>query len=271
MFHTIATVVASLSLGVTANSQGLPSHWNNVRSSWENALEAGDGKKVQQEAEVLLNRSDIIFSLSNYNDAHAKVAILSIAARGAVLDGDWPGAVTLLSQAVSTAQANFSLTTETLDNLRKQHQSKIDEWTSLVQTHEERLKWLKEQPGLRSEQIQEVSYLESFISEHNRAIASSKKSIDDIDGILSTLKAEEETCTKSLNDWNGFLMKERLDIQELGSQQRYVAEKFAQVKGDTFRSRFELISYTRRLIRLDPANQECQKYLTTLLNSKPTK
>jgi uncharacterized coiled-coil protein SlyX len=115
-----------------------------------------------------------------------------------------------------------------------------------------------------------VAYLESFLSEHNRAIANSEQSIADISNILSTLKAEEETCAKSLNEWNGFLMKERMDIQELGSQQRYVAEKFAQIKSDNSRSRFELISYIRRLIKLDPSNQECQQFLNGLLGLRPT-
>lgn len=269
-FYIIATVVAVVLCNLPVLAQGLPTHWNNARQAWENELEAGNGKKVRQEAEALLSRPDVVVSPSNYNDSHTKVAVLSIAARGAVLDGDWPGAVSLLNQAASTAQANYSFANETLQNLRNQHNTKISEWKELIKAREERLRWLKEQPGLRSDQIEEVAYLESFLSEHNRAITNSEQSIVDIENILSTLKAEEETCNNSLNDWNGFLMKERLDIQELGSQQRYVAEKFAQVKSDNTRSRFEIISYIRRLIVLDPSNQECQQFLNGLLGARPS-
>ncbi|MCL1908764.1 MAG: hypothetical protein FWG12_05285 [Holophagaceae bacterium] len=268
--YTIATMAIAMPYCAFVQAQSLPSLWNNARPAWESALEAGNGIKVRQEAEALLNRPDVQVSPSSYNDSHAKVAVLSIAARGAVLDGDWPGAVSLLSQAASTAQTNFSFASESLEKLRNQHASKISEWKESIKPQEERLRRLKDLPGLQDDQIGEVAYLESFLSEHNRAIANSEQSIADISNILSTLKAEEETCAKSLNEWNGFLMKERMDIQELGSQQRYVAEKFAQIKSDNSRSRFELISYIRRLIKLDPSNQECQQFLNGLLGLRPT-
>jgi hypothetical protein len=108
-------------------------------------------------------------------------------------------------------------------------------------------------------------YLESSIAEYTRALANSEQSILDIEVILSTLRDEVDTCAKSLNEWNGFLMKERVDIQGMGSIPRYVTEKFAQIKEDTSRSRFELISYTRRLLKLAPTNEDCKQFLNTLL------
>jgi chromosome segregation ATPase len=154
-----------------------------------------------------------------------------------------------------------------LENLRKQHETKISEWKELVQPQEEQLRWLKEQPGLREEQIEQVAQIESFLAEHNNAISNSEQSIRDIDEILSLLNTEKEICAKSLAEWNDFLRKEQMDIQELGSPQRYVTEKLTQVKGDTNRSRFELISYARRLLKLDPTNQSCQQFLDSLVGS----
>jgi chromosome segregation ATPase len=246
-------------------AQSLPAAWNSSRPSWESSLEAGNGQKVRQEAEALLKKPDIQISPSSYNDQHAKVAILSIAARGAVLDGDWPGAVSLLNEAASTAQASNASASEILENLRKQHLAKISDWRDMIKPQEEQLQSLKGLPGLVSDQIKQVADIEFFLAEHNRAISNSQQSIKDIDEILDTLKAQVDTCTKSLNEWNAFIMKERMDIQEMGSPQRYVAEKLAQIKDDTDRSPFELISYTRRLLKLDPANQPCQQFLNKLV------
>jgi hypothetical protein len=248
-----------------AAAQSLPAAWNSSRPSWESSLEAGNGQKVRLEAEALLKKPGIQISPSSYNDQHAKVAILSIAARGAVLDGDWPGAISLLNEAASTAQASYASASEILEGLRKQHEAKITEWRDLITPQEEQLHALKGLPGLVSSQIQQVSHIESFLAEHHRAISNSQQSIKDIDEILDTLIAQVDTCTKSLNEWNAFIMKERMDIQEMGSPQRYVAEKLAQIKDDTDRSPFELISYTRRLLKLDPANQPCQQFLSTLV------
>jgi hypothetical protein len=193
-----------------------------------------------------------------------------MAARAAVLDGDWPGAVALLSEAHSVAQANFETATISLDNLRNQHLSKISEWNGFISIREDQLQWLRSQAGLTTEQIQEVTFIESFLSEHRQAVSNSERAIADIDRILATLKSSEESCSESLNSWNGFLMKERIDIQELGSPQNYVREKLAQIMEDKDRSRFELISYARRLSRLDPANQAVQQFLNTLLPAPAT-
>jgi hypothetical protein len=266
----IVLVAAFVSAAAICSAQGLAYHWNSLRNSWESKLEAGEGQKVRQDAEGLLNRPDVQINPSNYNDLHAKVAILSMAARGAVLDGDWPGAVSLLSAASTTASANYASASESLGNLHRQHETKIGEWGEQIKTSEAQLRKLKEMPGLNSDQIQEVMYLETSIAEYAKALANSQQSIKDIDGILSTLKEEVDTCSNSLVEWNGFVMKERVDIQEMGSLPKYVTEKIAQIKADSSKSRFELISYTKRLLKLEPSNESCRQFLNTLLPTPPT-
>jgi hypothetical protein len=239
-----------------------------LASSWETRLESGDGQKVRQEAEALLSRSDNTVRESNYNDLHAKVGILGIAARGAVLEGDWQGAVSLLALAAETAKTNHATASGTLLALREQHETKIAEWKELMVPREEHLGLLKSRPGLRSEEIRLYSDIETFLAEHKNAIANSEQSIRDIGGILAQLKTEEETCSRSLEDWNGFLLRERAEIQELGSERRYVTEKLAQLMGDGKMSRFERVSFARRLQRLDPTNAAAKEFLNSLLGIK---
>jgi chromosome segregation ATPase len=155
-----------------------------------------------------------------------------------------------------------------LGNLRKQHEAKIIEWKGLVEPQEEQLRHLKSLPGLRSEQIKQCAEIETFLAEHNKAISSSEQAIKDINETLSLLDAEEKTCKKSLGEWKAFMAKEREEIQGLGSTQKYVVEKLAQLQGDTHRSKFEIISYARRLNVLDPANEPCKKFINSALGSK---
>jgi hypothetical protein len=236
--------------------------------SWETRLAAGDGQKVRQEAEALLNRSDIVILESSHTDQHAKVGILGFAARGAVLEGDWQGAVSLLTQAAAAAKANHAAASVALLGLRGQHEAKIIEWKDLMTPREEQLRLLRDLPGLRSEQIRQYSDLETFLSEHRNAVANSERSIRDIDDILYLLKTEEEVNSRSLEEWSGFLARESAEIQELGSAQRYVAEKLAQVAGNDRMSRFERVSFAMRLQRLDPANTAVKGFLNSLLGAK---
>jgi hypothetical protein len=251
-----------------AGAQGLPAQLGKLGPSWETRLAAGDGQKVRQEAEALLNRPDIAILESSYMDQHAKVGVLGFAARGAVLEGDWQGAVSLLTQAAAAAKVNYAATSATMLGLRGQHEAKIVEWKDLMVPREEQLNSLRELPGLRSEQIRQYSELETFLSEHRNAIASSEQSIRDIDDILSLLKTEEETNSRSLGEWSGFLARESAEIQELGSAQRYVTEKLAQVAGNDRMSRFERVSFAMRLQRLDPANAAVKGFLNSLLGAK---
>jgi competence protein ComGF len=262
----LASIVLATAVAPVA-AQSLHSQLSSLREGWEESLDAGDGQKVRQAAEDLLKSYEPQISPSNYNDQHAKVGLLGFAARGAVLDGDWPGAVSLLTQASATAQANLAATSQNLGNLRKQHETKISEWKQAMLPAEERLKWLKDQPGLRSEEIKEYTDLETFLAEHQSVISSSEQSIADIDDILSQLKAEDVASTRSLAEWSAFLQRERTEVQELGSPQRYVAEKLAQITTQGGRTRFERISYARRLLRLDADNEQCKAYLSIQLVS----
>jgi hypothetical protein len=258
MFHAASPVAA----------QSLPSQWKNSFASWESSLDAGDGQKVRQSAEELLQRYEPQISQSNYNDQHTKVAILCVAARGAILDGDWPGAVSLLDRAAMTAIANYATASETLGNLRKQHEAKIGEWKGLIAPQEQRLRYLKSLNGLRSDQIKECAEIEIFVGEHSKAVYGSEQTIMDIDETLALLEAEEAICKKSLGEWRTFLAKEREEIQGLGSSQKYVIEKLAQLEGGGNRSKFEIISYARRLLAIDPSNEPCKKFLNSALAIK---
>ena len=270
LYSAFFVAALALSANLQVAAQGLPAHLSALYPSWEASLQAGEGQKVRQAAEELLNRQDLQISPWNYNDQHAKVAILCIAARGAVLDGDWPGAVSILIQASAASQTNYANAGEKLGDLRRQHESKISEWKEMILPQEEQLNWLKSQPGLRSEQIKQYSEIETFISEHKNAVANSEQSIADIDSILAKLKKEEEDCAKSLSDWNSFLLKEQTEVREMGSQEKFVAEKTAQLQGATGRPHLERISYVRRLLKLDPSNAQCQALLNALLGgAKP--
>jgi len=268
----IAIAVATLAIFTNnpAVAQGiLASQLKNLYVSWEKSLEAGEGQKVRREAESALNSSGQQVSPVNYNEMHAKVALLGYAAKGAVLEGDWPRAASLLAQASSTAQLNYATASETLGSLLKQHETKISEWRELIRPHEEQLDRLKTLPGLRSDQIKQYGELETFINEHQNAIAASGQAIKDIGDILLLLRTEDETCSRSLNEWNGLLTQERAEIQGFGSSQRYVTEKLAQVIGQSGdKSRFERVSYARRLVTLDPTNEQARRHLNSLLGIK---
>jgi hypothetical protein len=261
-------VLSGIALCVPGGAQGLPAQFGRLSPSWEARLEAGDGQRVRQEAEALLGRPDVAIRESSHTDLHAKVGVLGMAARGAVLEGDWQGAVSLLAQAAATAKSNYAAASVALQGLRGQHEAKIAEWKDLMGPREEQLRWLKEQPGLRSEQIRQYSEVETFLTEHQNAISNSERSIRDIDDILSRLRAEEDTCSRSLDEWDGFLARESAEMQELGSGQRYVTEKLAQVMGNDKMSRFERISFARRLQRLDPANAAVKEFLNSLVGAK---
>jgi hypothetical protein len=165
LIRAFAAAAVLLSAAAPCSAQGLAYYWNSIRPLWENSLEDGDGHKVRRDAESLLNRPDVQINPSNYNDLHAKVAILGMAARGAVLDGDWPGAMSLWSQASATASADFASASDSLGYIRRQNETKIGEWREQVKASEEQMQRLKGMPGLNSDQIQDVIYLESSIAE----------------------------------------------------------------------------------------------------------
>lgn len=247
------------------DAQTLSDRFRENYKVWEMTLERGDGAAVRKSAETLLQREGLAVSHSDYNEMRALVAVTDMAARACVLDGAWEDAIAHLQKASAVAAENTANTGTTFSKIRKENEQKLAEWKEVVSKAEQRLKDLDSQPGLTQDLIKQKATIKDFLDEHNRAIAHSESSIREIDGLLDRLQKDQETYTKSLTSWQDFLAKEKQEIDQAGSPQKYVTDKLEQVKADEARPRNDRLSYGRRLIRLDPANKDCQKFIDTLL------
>jgi hypothetical protein len=237
---------------------------------WEMTLERGDGASVRKSTEGLLQKEGLTVSRSDYNEMRALVAVLDMAARACVSEGAWEDAIAYLQRASNTAIENTANTGSTFSKIRQEHEEKLVEWKAAVAKAEDRLKELETQTGLTQEQIKQRTTLRDFLDEHRNAIAHSEWSIKEIDGLLGRLKQDQETDARSLAAWQDFLAKEKQEIESAGSVQKYVVDKLLQVKADEARPRNERISYGRRLIRLDPANKDCRRFVDGLLGLEET-
>jgi hypothetical protein len=144
------------------------------------------------------------------------------------------------------------------------------DWKAAVAKTEGKLKELDAQPGLTQDMLKQRNTLKDFLDEHRNAIAHSEWSIKEIDGLLDRLQKDQETDGKSLVAWQDFLAKEKQEIDAAGSVQKYVADKLLQVKADEARPRSERIAYGRRLMRLDPVNKDCRRFVDGLLGLDET-
>ncbi|HNX30865.1 MAG TPA: hypothetical protein PKM35_04615 [Holophaga sp.] len=232
---------------------------------WEMTLERGDGVSVRKSTEGLLQKEGLTVSRSDYNEMRALVAVLEMAARACVTDGAWEDAISYLQRASNTAIENTANTGSTFSKIRKEHEEKLVEWKAAVAKAEDKLKELETQAGLSQDQIKQRATLRDMLDEHRNAIAHSEWSIKEIDGLLDRLKQDQETDAKSLASWQDFLAREKQEIETAGSVQKYVADKLLQVKADEARPRNERIAYGRRLIRLDPANRDCRRFVDGLM------
>jgi hypothetical protein len=246
-------------------AQTLSDRFKESYKVWEMTLERGDGAVIRKSAEALLQKEGLTVSRSDYNEMRSLVAVLDITARACVLDGAWEDAVAYLQKATATAAENIANTSATFLKIRKEHEEKLADWKSTVSKLEEKLKGLDAQPGLSQELLKQRAQIKDVLDEHRNAIAHSEWAIKEIDGLLDRLKTDQDNDTKALAAWQEFLAKEKQDIEGAGTTPKYVADKLIQVKADESRPRNERLAYARRLLRLDPANKDCRRFIDGLL------
>lgn len=260
---------ALLALAIPLAAQGLPDHFRENRIFWEDSLNKGLGTPVRQATEALLQEEGVAVNPSDYNGMHALVAVMNLAARACVVEGAWEDALEHLQKASQAAADNAATAEGTFAKLVEQHQERLTVWREESATQKKRLQALEEAPGPRTEEQNRLrGEIQSFLDEHRAAITRSETALKLIDGLLTTLRQEKETYAASVAVWQDFLAKEHADIARFGSVSAYVAEKLEQVKADDARPRKERLAYGRRLIRLDPANPDCQRFVDGLMGKE---
>lgn len=244
---------------------GLSDRYRDGRNGWEQAIQRGDGAYVRRALEALLEREGTALNPSDYNEMHALVGLRNLLAQACVVEGAWEDAVEHLRKATAAAEENSGNAAQTLGRVRQQHIDKLAEWKDSQAKQELRLKELEAQAGLTQAQMKSKTHIKAFMDEQKNAVAHSERALKAIDDVLAQLRADKETYAKSLAEWQGFLIKEKLEVTQAGSPARYVADKIEQVKVDDARPRFERISYGRRLLRLDPSNADSKRLVNGLL------
>ena len=252
-------------LAFSLQAQNLSDRFRDGRAAWELALEKGDGASVRKSTEALLQKEGLTVNPSDYNEMHALVAVRNLAARACVLEGAWEDGVAYLEKAAAAATENAANAEATLSRIRKQHDDKLMDWHDNLSKQEARCQELDALTGLTAEQMKLRQDLRKVVDEHRNAIAHSERSLKTIDEVLAQIRKEQQTYEKSLAAWQGFLAKERSDLQQVGGAVKYVAEKLEQVKADDAKPLFERLAYGRRLLRLDPQNAECRRFVEDLL------
>lgn len=269
MNFAVLKLVPALVIGLPAlaqaPTQSLGERLQFNRPVWEAQLEHGDAGGVRRAAEALLAKEALGVNPADYNEMHALVGLRNLAARACVLEGFWEEAVDHLQKATAAANENAAGADATLARVRKQHEEKLAEWHDAMGKQDQRLKDLEAQPGLTEEQMKLKGELKAFLEEHRNAIAHSERSLRTIDEILAQLRKDQDTYAKSLAEWQGFLAKEKLELQASDSPIKYVESKLEQVKADDAKPRQERLAYGRRLQRLDPANRDVQRFVNGLL------
>ncbi len=262
-----------------AGAQSLADRLKEGHKAWDVALERGDAASVRRSTEGLLQREALGVGTSDYNEMRALVAVQDYAARACVQEGAWEDAIAHLQKAATSAAENLIATEGTFSRIRKDHEVKLVEWRGTIAKQEQRLKDLEAQSGLTEEHMKLRAQIRGFLDEHRSAIAHSEWSLKEIDGLLAQLRKEKETYAASLAGWQDFLTREKQEIAQAGGSPKFVAEKLEQVKADDARPRYDRLAYGRRLLRLDPENAECKRFVNGLLGisdepeapPKPTK
>ena len=244
---------------------GLSDRYRDGRNGWEQAIQRGDGAYVRRTLEAMVEREGAAPNPSDYNEMHALVGLRNLLAQACVVEGAWEDAVEHLRKATAAAEENAVNAAQTLGRVRQQHIDKLAEWKDSQAKQEQRLKELEAQAGLTQAQMKSKAHIKAFMEEQKNAMAHSERALKSIDEVLAQLRSDKETYAKSLAEWQGFLIKEKLEVTQSGSPSRYVADKVEQVKVDDARPRFERISYGRRLLRLDPSNPDAKRLVNGLL------
>lgn len=248
-----------------AFSQTLTDRLLTLRPQWEATLEKGDATSVRQAVDRLLQKEAQSVNTSDYNEMYALTSVRNFAARASVLDGDWEAAVVMLQAAGKLAAENATRAHATLDPIQKQHEERLAQWKKEVVDQEQRLKGLEAQAGMTEAQLRTRQQLKVALDERGKAIQHSEASLRTIVEILSRLGEDKMLFDKSAAEWNGFIVKEKLEIVQAGSMGKFVADKLEQVKSDDAKPRFDRLSYGRRLRRLDPSNEDCQRFVNGLM------
>lgn len=248
-----------------AFSQTLTDRLLTLRPQWEATLEKGDATSVRQAVDRLLQKEAQSVNASDYNEMYALTSVRNFAARASVLDGDWEAAVVMLQAAGKLAAENATRAHATLDPIQKQHEERLAQWKKEVVDQEQRLKGLEAQAGMTEAQLRTRQQLKVALDERGKAIQHSEASLRTIVEILSRLGEDKMLFDKSAAEWNGFIVKEKLEIVQAGSMGKFVADKLEQVKSDDAKPRFDRLSYGRRLRRLDPSNEDCQRFVNGLM------
>ena len=248
-----------------AGAQTLAERLKEGHKTWDVALERGDSASVRRSTEGLLQREALGVGNSDYNEMRALVAVYDYAARACVLEGAWEDAVAHLQKAAASASENFAATEGTFARIRKEHEVKLVEWRETIAKQEQRLKDLEAQPGLTEEHMKLRTQIRGFLDEHRSALTHSEWPLKEIDGLLAQLRKEKETYEASLASWQGFLAREKQEIAQAGASAKYATEKLEQVKVDDARPRADRLAYGRRLLRLDPENADCKRFVSGLM------
>lgn len=245
--------------------QALTDRFKDAYKIWDVALERGEGATVRRATEALLSREGLAVSASDYNNMRALVATEDYAARACILEGAWEDALGHLQKAAASANENLKASEITFGRIRKDHETKVAEWKAMVEKQDKRLKEIEGQAGWTAEQIGLRNQLRSFLEEHRAAIAHSEWSLKEIDALLAQLAKEQATYAASLTSWQEFMAKEKQEIAQAGSPSKYVADKFEQVKADEARPRYDRLSYSRRLLRMEPENADLKRFVSGLM------
>jgi len=248
-----------------AGAQTLADRLKEGHKAWDVALERGDSASVRRSTEGLLQREALGVGTSDYNEMRALVAVQDYAARACVQEGAWEDAIAHLEKAAASAGENLAATEGTFSRIRKDHEAKLVEWRETIAKQEQRLKDLEAQSGLTEEHMKLRAQIRGFLDEHRSAIAHSEWSLKEIDGLLAQLRKEKETYAASLAGWQDFLTREKQEITQAGGSPKFVAEKLEQVKADDARPRYDRLAYGRRLLRLDPENADCKRFVNGLM------
>jgi len=259
-------ILATL-LALPCGAQSVSERFRENYASWEKRLEKGDASGVRKAAESVLQKEGSVVNPSDYNEMRALVGAMDVAARACVLEGSWEDAVQYLQKASSTAAENLNNAEATFGKVRKEHEQKLQDWKGAVAQQEKRLKELEAQPGLTEAQMKLQSQIRAFLDEHRTAIDHSKKALKEIDGLLTQIRNVRVAYEKSLEEWKTFLEKEKLEISQVGSGAKYVAEKLPQVRADETKPFFDRLAYARRLKRLDPSNPACAEFVSSMVGS----
>jgi hypothetical protein len=257
-----------LALAIPLSAQGLPEHYKENRLFWEESLNQGQGTPVRQATENLIRQEGLAVNPSDYNAMHALVAVMNLAARACVMEGAWEDALEHLDKASQLASENAATAEETFAKLVSQHQEKLTQWREQTADQDKRLQKLEALGAHDPGQAELRAKLQSFLDEHHAAIAHSEQALKEINGALALLRQEKASYAASATEWRDFLAKEQAEIQQIGSIPKYVAEKLEQVKADDARPRSERLAYGHRLMRLAPANTDCQRFVDGLMGKE---